>query len=169
MQSTLFALLLLALLSSCGVTCFGKTFHQESQSTRADLGEVTVVEVLPLGHAELPSVGAASQGDLRFDWSGDLGALQEGVPAFVPRTELVLDLGVGEVPFDDGAGEYQLDYRPVRGFSDALVQLELRARSGPGFAWYGIAAINRVQEETLLETVDQGDWAWFGVGVQYSW
>ncbi len=173
-KSTLCATIALALFGSCGATSLGETHHKASLG--ADL-ELTRVQIEVISDAErvanpdqLPGPRPASSplasGTVREpngqEWGWEL-------PRFAPKTELVLDLGVGEVPFDDGVQDYGLDFRPVRGFSDALMQLELRALTGPGVSWHGIAAMNRIQEETLMDALDQADWAWFGVGIQFSW
>jgi hypothetical protein len=84
-------------------------------------------------------------------------------------SEIIIDLGVGEAPYDDGFLDYEMDFSPLVGFSDALMQLEYRARIQPGTSIFGIAAMNRVQDDTILQAMGQNDWAWFGMGVQISW
>ncbi|MDF1837951.1 MAG: hypothetical protein P1V35_08785, partial [Planctomycetota bacterium] len=92
-----------------------------------------------------------------------------GPPLPVPSSELIIDLGVGEAPYDDGFFDYALDYSPLVGFSDALMQLEYRAQLRPGTSVFGIAAMHRVQDETIMQAMDQNDWAWIAMGVQFSW
>lgn len=160
-------------LPSCSLPALGQSYYKASLATEPAIVEVVVVgtQPVPAGPATAesdqgrPSLAALPEPEEAYaaDWTSD------GRAQFVPTSEFAFDFGVGEAPYDDNDHDYFLDYRPPQGFSDALVLLEWRNHVGPGLSWHGIAALQRVQEDTLFEAVDQADWAWFGLGLQWSW
>ncbi len=160
-------------LPSCALPALGQSYYKASLAAEPAIVEVVVVGAQPVtagvasSETALPSPGlpklSETEQPLASDWTPDWRA------RFVPTSEFAFDFGVGEAPYDDNDHDYFLDYRPPQGFSDALVLLEWRNHVGPGLSWHGIAALQRVQEDTLFEAVDQADWAWFGLGLQWSW
>ncbi|MEZ6003925.1 MAG: hypothetical protein R3F17_12010 [Planctomycetota bacterium] len=168
MIRTVLSLAVLFACCSCGVTRLGQPYHQASLGTAPLIEQIEVREMLPMvGRAETVTAThqAADLQPERQIWPDDWTSLLTPPAA----TEFVLDLGVGEAPFDDACELFCLDPGPVRGFSDALVQIEVRRTWVGPVSWHGIAALSRIQEDTLLEAMQAGDWAWIGFGVQYSW
>ncbi len=153
-------------LASCGATQLAAAKHKESIPSTVLLAVTSVVEI--------SGVDRSSEADIR----GLMGEVAEGtapedldmaLPDPLPNSEIIIDLGVGEAPYDDGFLDYALDYSPLVGFSDALMQLEYRAQIRPGTSVFGIAAMNRIQDETIMQAMGQNDWAWIAMGVQISW
>ena len=149
----------------------GQPYYRASQPVVPEQVEFVVVAVQPdqAGSVVAPVEGNTSSEIQAQAQDQPFGSELRWVQSFQPRTEFSLDFGVGEAPYDDSDHDLELDFRPVHGFSDALVQLEWRSQVAPGFSWHSIAAMNRVQEDTLMEMMDAGDWAWVGLGVQWSW
>lgn len=164
--NTLLVVSLLGLVS-CGTTQLGAAKHKESLPSTVLLAVATVVE-LPSPATSRDVTGVISDGSHHSleSISGDLDLV---TPNFRPVSQIIIDLGVGEAPYDDGFLDYALDFSPLVGFSDALMQLEYRAQLQPGTSVFGIAAMNRVQDETILQAMGENDWAWFAFGVQFSW
>ncbi len=162
---------LLAGLPACALPGLGRSFYKASLPSEPESIEVVVVGVQPLA-APSPTAATSPVLDPVAVWpvrETENSLPEFWSPRFQPRFEFAFDLGVGEAPYDDNDHNYELDYRPPQGFSDALVQLEWRNQMAPGLSWHGIAAMQRVQEDSLLEAMDAADWAWFGVGLQWSW
>ncbi|MCA9002488.1 MAG: hypothetical protein KDB61_11225 [Planctomycetes bacterium] len=164
-HASLKALSVVALLclASCGATQLASAKHKESIPTTVMLAVTSVaVEVSetpePAPLDVHPSGWAHTSGDLEWD-----------IPPVLPSSAIVVDLGVGEAPYDDGFLDYEMDFSPLVGFSDALMQLEYRTQIRPGASLFGIAAMNRVQDDSILQAMGQSDWAWFAMGVELSW
>ncbi|MFT4647259.1 MAG: hypothetical protein ACI9X4_000469 [Glaciecola sp.] len=154
-------------LASCGATQIGAAKHNASLPSTFLLAVTTVVEVTEADRAPLADAANFSVGV--SGWEATPADMDMSMPSRLPASEIIIDLGVGEAPYDDGFFDYALDYSPLVGFSDALMQLEYRARIRPGTSVFGIAAMNRIQDETILQAMDQNDWAWIAMGVQFSW
>lgn len=156
---------------SCGTTELAAAKHKESIPSTVLLA-VSSVEVLSSSDVDLDAtVGPGLDGLVEgvAHWRGERKGVDLTTPIFLPRSEIIIDLGVGEAPYDDGFFDYAMDFSPLVGFSDALMQLEYRAHIQPGTSVFGIAAINRIQDETIMQAMGQNDWAWVAMGVQFSW
>jgi hypothetical protein len=154
-------------LVSCGTTQIGAAKHKASIPSTFLLAVTTVVEVTEAGRTPLADAANYSVGV--SGWEPTPADMDMSMPDRLSASEIIIDLGVGEAPYDDGFFDYALDYSPLVGFSDALMQLEYRARIRPGTSVFGIAAMKRIQDETIMQAMDQNDWAWIAVGVQFSW
>ncbi len=165
-----FTLLLVSSLfgfASCGTTQLGAARHKESVPSTV-LMAVTSVEVSTHLEADLDGMSSSNWNDVGA-WGIDRGPLDLTTPTFMPSAEVIVDMGIGEAPYDDGFLDYALDYSPLVGFSVSIMQLEYRARVQPGVSVFGIAAMNRIQDETIMHAMNENDWAWVSVGVQLSW
>ncbi|MCP5021639.1 MAG: hypothetical protein GY930_07660 [bacterium] len=157
--------------ASCGTTELAAAKHKEFVPTTVLLA-VSSVEVLSSSDKDLEVTAEPVQDGLVegiVHWGGERKDVDLTTPNFLSKSEIIIDLGVGQAPYDDGFFDYAMDFSPLVGFSDALMQLEYRAHIQPGTSVFGIAAINRVQDETIIRAMGQNDWAWVAMGVQFSW
>ena len=81
---------------------------------------------------------------------------------------LRLLLGAGQAPFDDAPYSNSILPESARGFSDTLIQLEVEDRLTPGLSLIGVMAASRHQDEPLLTSLEDAEFAWVTVGLRWS-
>ena len=85
------------------------------------------------------------------------------------NSRLVLFLGVGEAPYDDGLHPNDLRFVEATGFSDSSVHLGYEANLGHRVRWFSNVYATRYQSQTLAETIEDGQVAWVTVGLRFAW
>lgn len=84
-------------------------------------------------------------------------------------SRLVLYLGAGEVPYDDGLHPNDLQFTETTGFSDSSVHLGYEATLVNRVSWFSNVYATRYQSQSLVETIEDGRVAWVTVGLRFAW
>ncbi|MFT7677109.1 MAG: hypothetical protein ACI8QC_001086 [Planctomycetota bacterium] len=84
-------------------------------------------------------------------------------------SRLVLYLGAGEAPYDDGLPSNDLQFTQTTGFSDSSVYLGYEAGLASRVSWFSNVYATRYQSQSLVETLEDGNVAWVTVGLRFAW
>lgn len=84
-------------------------------------------------------------------------------------SRLVLYLGAGEAPYDDGLHSNDLQFTEAAGFSDSSVHLGYEANLVNQVSWFSNIYATRYQSQSLVETLEDGQVAWVTVGLRFAW
>ncbi len=77
---------------------------------------------------------------------------------------LLIDLGAGEFPFDDGVRTIHGVELTRGGFSDAVVQASWRESMTPASMLHATVAMTRIQDLGMIEGIDEMRFAWAVLG-----
>lgn len=88
-----------------------------------------------------------------------LGPVDLGYP-------LLVDLGAGDAPYDDGVETIYAEEKKRGGFSDTVIQVHWRHRLGPELSFHGGASVFRYQDLGILDGLSDARFGWAVVGIQ---
>ena len=103
----------------------------------------------------------ATLGSGRTQLDPELGPMDLGYP-------LLIDLGAGEAPYDDGVRTIHCVERTRSGFSDAVLQASWRESMSPSSMLHATVAVTRFQDLGMLEGADEMRFSWFVIGWKVS-
>lgn len=103
----------------------------------------------------------ATLGSGRTQLDPELGPMDLGYP-------LLIDLGAGEAPYDDGVRTIHSVEMTRAGFSDALLQASWREAITTSSMLHATVAMTRFQDLGMLEGADEMRFAWFVLGWKIS-
>lgn len=89
-----------------------------------------------------------------------LGPVDLGFP-------LLIDLGAGDAPYDDGIPTIHGVESKRGGFSDSIVQMMWRETLSPMTSVHTGAAIRRYQDLSILDGLEDARFAWAVIGLQW--
>ncbi len=78
---------------------------------------------------------------------------------------LLVDLGAGDAPYDDGVETIHAVEAKRGGFSDTVIQLKWRESIGPGWSITGGASLFRAQDVGLLDGLGTARFGWATLGI----
>lgn len=108
---------------------------------------------------------ASSPGELELLGEGPsqldpgLGPVDLGYP-------LLVDLGAGDAPYDDGVETIYAEEKKRGGFSDTVIQVHWRHRLGPALSFHGGASMFRYQDLGIIEGLSDARFGWAVLGIQ---
>lgn len=89
-----------------------------------------------------------------------LGPIDLGYP-------LLVDLGAGDAPYDDGVPTIHVDEPKRGGFSDSVIQVTWREQLSSHLSVHGGAAIFRYQDLGILDSLPESRFGFAVVGIQF--
>lgn len=134
-------------------TSFGLAQWVETFSQRGRSGSTTL--------AAFGTPGGTVFGSGPAQLDADLGPVDLGYP-------LLIDLGAGDAPYDDGVATIHAEERKRGGFSDSIIQMMWRERLSPQTSIHTGAALQRFQDLGILDGLSDAEFAWAVVGLQFT-
>ncbi len=89
-----------------------------------------------------------------------LGPVDLGYP-------LLVDLGAGDAPYDDGVETIHAEENKRGGFSDTVIQMHWRHQLGPEMSFHGGASMFRYQDLGILDGLSDARFGWAVLGIQF--
>lgn len=108
--------------------------------------------------------GSESTSDLLGDGVAQLDATAGPVDLGYP---LLIDLGAGDAPYDDGVAPLDPAHLGRSGFSDSVMRFTWRERLTPNASWTGGAAFLRAQDSSVLEGLADARFGFAVLGLEF--
>ncbi len=113
----------------------------------------------PVAESAATSMDGLGDGQKQLD--PEMGPMDLGYP-------LLIDLGAGEAPYDDGVPTIHGVELTRGGFSDAVLQASWRESLTPTSMWHATVAVSRYQDLGILDGVEDMRFAWVVLGWKAS-
>lgn len=135
--------------------------HEAAAAPNSDTGcpVEAAVQRVPMSELWAASVSAELLGEGLTQLDAARGPVDLGYP-------LLIDLGAGDAPYDDGVAPLGADGLGRSGFSDSVMRFTWREWFAPSAAFTGGAAFLRNQDATVLEGLSDTRFGFAVVGVE---